>query len=920
MMKSTPLTYSLLRYTIILLISVSFLMSFGQMPTVQDCFGAIPVCQDTYTQTTTYLGSGNYPNEIYNPPSDCTTDCPGSCLDGEQNSVWYVFTVQQSGQLRLTIDPFYDADDYDWAVYDITVLRCDNIYAHYNQMQKSCNAFGSLTYNGNTGISTANGGTTNCNHCGEDASTNRWNADLPVDAGKTYVLVMENWGTTPEGGYVLDFSASTAVIYDNVRPYLDIVHSEDITCGDAEIVVEFSENVACESVNPGDFVLSGPGGPYTVLDVQGEACLIGAPMEQVYTIYIDRPISQDGAYSLELTPMAFVYDACNNFSLGNTITFQVSLGAPIINETGLTISSATCGLSNGSITGLVVTGNPPFTFLWTNSNGDTVGTSVNLVNIPSGNYYFQVNDPNTCVSSKGPYFVDQTGAPGFDDQNKVITSATYNANNGSITGIQANGAPPLVFTWYDSGNNIVGNNLDLLNVYTGLYTLQVTDANSCDTLAGPYFVPEIGGPVSVTVVASLNEICIGGSTQLLSLGTGGTGTYTYSWTSSPAGFTSTIPNPVVIPTVTTIYTVVIDDGYNLANGSVTITVDPLPVANAGTDTIIPYGTSLTLHGDATVGSGNYHWAWTPQNMLINPTVQTPATLNLYQTTFFFLTATDDVTGCVSLQDTVMIQLNGGPLGVTAIAQKDSLCIGESTTLTAVGFGGNEPFYTYTWKHGQEVIKIEDGVTSSLVITPVYVGTHEYNIEIFDGFNTYTTQLNIECVPSPTFSISGGPDITACPYDTVNLEPDHYFDDWNYYWSNGATTRSIQVGTTGLGFDQKTYYLTVVNRHGCTFADSVTVTFDFAACFGIHENDQESGIRVYPDPTRGLFTVEFENIRNYRELVILDARGQQVFRQDLSGLNAGFYQRQVDLSVQPRGIYLLKAINDRYIHLRKIVVN
>ncbi len=300
-------------YITILIFHFSFFVfhfssSYAQMPTVQDCMGAIPVCQDIYVEENSYYGSGNYPNEIYNPTGDCTYDCPGSCLDGEQNSVWYIFTVQVAGLLRMTIDPAIDNDDYDWAVYDLSELRCSDIFSHYNLMQKSCNAYGSTTYNGNTGISSPNGGSTNCSHCGETGS-NKWNMDLPVQQGRTYVLVVENWGS-PEGGYTLDFSASTASIYDNVRPYLETVLADSISCGTSEIIVEFSENVKCNSVDPTDFQVSGPGGPYTVLDAQGQACMVGGDMEKKYTLIIDRPINSDGDYSVQLMPLNFVYDAC----------------------------------------------------------------------------------------------------------------------------------------------------------------------------------------------------------------------------------------------------------------------------------------------------------------------------------------------------------------------------------------------------------------------------------------------------------------------------------------------------------------------------------------------------------------------------------------------------------------------------------
>ena len=119
--------------------------------------GAIPVCQDIYVEENSYSGDGNYNNEIYEAPV-CDNACPGSCLAGEVNSVWYIWTVQVGGILRLTIDPVDDSDDYDWAVYDLTDLRCSDIYTSYPLMQKSCNAYGVTGFNGNTGISTSNGG------------------------------------------------------------------------------------------------------------------------------------------------------------------------------------------------------------------------------------------------------------------------------------------------------------------------------------------------------------------------------------------------------------------------------------------------------------------------------------------------------------------------------------------------------------------------------------------------------------------------------------------------------------------------------------------------------------------------------------------------------------------------------------------
>lgn len=889
------------------------------IPTVQDCMGAIPVCQDFYTQETTYLGSGNYPNEIYNPGGDCTLDCPGSCLDGEQNSVWYIFTVQTTGLLRLTIDPFVDNDDYDWALYDVTFLRCDQIYTSYPTMQMSCNAWGSNSYNGNTGISTAEGGLGNCNHCGDDGSTRKWNADLAVNAGSTYVLVIENWGQSPDGGYTLDFSASTAEIYDNIRPLLLDVHSEDLTCGSTTFLIEFSENVTCESVNPTDFILSGLGGPYTVTGVSGETCELGGEMEREYTLTFEPAIRHDGDYSLQMTPFNFIYDACGNFAQASTISFLVLLGGPIINVSGMEISPATCGLSNGSISGITVTGNDPLEYYWTDQVGDTVGYELDLMDVPSGQYTLHVTDGNTCAAAGGPYTVSATGGPEVLEAGLNIVAANYGANNGSITGLAIDGTGPYTFTWTDDSGNEVGNTLDLTGLYTGLYSLAVVDANDCDTVAGPYFVPVIGGPLGVTVTADPGEICMGEEVQLHAYAFGGTEAYSYTWSSLPEGFHSDIPNPLVYPVVTTTYTVVVDDNFNTTQSSITVDVFPIPVGSAGTDDTIPYGTSTTLYGSAVGGSGNYMYAWEPAPLLILSDVPNPPTKNLYQTTFFTVTVTDVNTGCISLEDTVMVYLSGGPLGMSLLAQDDSICMGSSTVITAYGSGGNYPEYTYTWYESDVEVKEEEAPISSLTVMPETVGQHTYEVRIDDGYNFFWAEIQITVLAKPEFYISGGPEIIACPYDSVLLAPSQLYPGADYYWSNGCTTPSQKVGTTGIGFDVRTYSLTVTTEEGCTQSGDVTVVFDFSACFGIEEGDRLPALDVFPNPANHRVTVDFENGSGFSFLFLVNSLGGIVLSRDLHEMGDGRQQLVLDVSMLPPGIYLLEAIHERYIHHRPLVI-
>ncbi len=351
-------------------------------------------------------------------------------------------------------------------------------------------------------------------------------------------------------------------------------------------------------------------------------------------------------------------------------------------------------------------------------------------------------------------------------------------------------------------------------------------------------------------------------------------------------------------------------------------MSPIPVSNAGTDQIIPYGTSTTIYGSVTGGTGSYNYYWEPASLLINPTAQNPSTKNLYQTTLFTLRAIDATSGCSSLYDTVMVSLEGGPLGITLSVQDDTICKGGSTTITAYGFGGNDLIpYTYTWTdENGSVLKIETVEISSLIINPTIWGTHIYSVNIDDGYNEFTSNITVFVAPTPVFSIAGGPQITACPTDTVLLQPDNFFPGATYYWSNGSTEPSIHLSTTGIGFNIRTLHLKITNELGCEYNDSITVVFDFAACFGIDEYNTFPKVKVFPNPTTGLINIDLEDGQGFSELQILNSQGSVVYEKDLRNLVPGNNEIVADLSSFPKGVYLLRAIHERFIHHQKIVLN
>lgn len=89
------------------------------------------------------------------------------------------------------------------------------------------------------------------------------------------------------------------------------------------------------------------------------------------------------------------------------------------------------------------------------------------------------------------------------------------------------------------------------------------------------------------------------SSQLNAYGYGGSGTYTYAWTSIPPGFNSSSPSPKVRPEQTTQYIVAVSDGNLTRHDTTEVRMVPGVVASAGNDTTVCwYLSPVPLYGTA----------------------------------------------------------------------------------------------------------------------------------------------------------------------------------------------------------------------------------------------------------------------------------------------------------------------------------
>ncbi|MFB9088418.1 beta strand repeat-containing protein, partial [Flavobacterium paronense] len=176
----------------------------------------------------------------------------------------------------------------------------------------------------------------------------------------------------------------------------------------------------------------------------------------------------------------------------------------------------------------------------------------------------------------------------------VTDALCASANDGSITVGGIGGTLP--YSNYTISGPVSQNNAT--GIFTGLppgiYTVSVTDS----ALPLPSIATMANAVVGPSLATSSNvAICLGNSTTLSVSGSPNG----YTWTSAPVDATLTNPNssnPTVTPAVTTVYTVSSTNGACNLSKSVTVTVNPLPVANiTGNATICPGNTAvITITG------------------------------------------------------------------------------------------------------------------------------------------------------------------------------------------------------------------------------------------------------------------------------------------------------------------------------------
>lgn len=472
-------------------------------------------------------------------------------------------------------------------------------------------------------------------------------------------------------------------------------------------------------------------------------------------------------------------------------------GATTINYNSGTINSAindnSCTAGTASIfqvpasTALTtpITINANVSYLWTANTAASIPTpssslTPTVTNVPNGNNTFTLTSTATYANASCSFNKSANFNSGC---------CTINANAGADVSFCSGGSaqigtviPGVTYSWSPatglSDATVAQPTVTLTNTTAApvvtVYTLTIFNPldNTCTSTDE---VSVTVNPTPVVNAGTYAAVCVNAPNVVLA-GTPAGGTF------SGTGVSGTNFSPA---SGTQVITYNYTNANNCSNSATTtITVNNLPVVNAGTDQNICTGASVTLNGS---GAATYAW----NNSVTNGVPFSPAATATYQVTG------TDANGCVNT-DQVVVTINPVP---TVQVQNALICPGESTTIVATPSpsGG-----TYLWSTSE--------TTASISVSPTQTSTYNL-VYTLNGCNSLPATSTITVKPTPT--INAGADQSICIGAQVTLNAS---SSTTFSWSNGISNGVPFSPTTTT-----TYIATTTDASQCINTDQVTVT-------------------------------------------------------------------------------------------------
>ncbi|NVO18931.1 MAG: hypothetical protein HXX13_04490, partial [Bacteroidetes bacterium] len=308
----------------------------------------------------------------------------------------------------------------------------------------------------------------------------------------------------------------------------------------------------------------------------------------------------------------------SNYSTPVLVTVCAPLGNNIISS-----SDTICqGTAPAQLTGTPPTGAcGVYSYQWQSSTAATYPVFSNIPGAIAANYqppvllsktYYRriiTSTVSNCIqSTSNEIVIDLMPRP---VPNAGLDQTISNGATANLAGIVLGGTLPYTsYQWsppaliQPPSNTLSVTTISLSGSTT--FTLTVTDNNGCignDNVT----VTVTGSPLAATASANPTTICPNSAVVVCATSSGGSGTYSYSWSSIPAGVYPTNSCITVNPLVTTTYTCLVWDGFGSVSASATVTVNAAPVLTSATSESICNGEQLNYSPTSTIVNSTYTW-------------------------------------------------------------------------------------------------------------------------------------------------------------------------------------------------------------------------------------------------------------------------------------------------------------------------
>ncbi len=461
-----------------------------------------------------------------------------------------------------------------------------------------------------------------------------------------------------------------------------------------------------------------------------------------------------------------------------------SVAVSITQPTSLAISEAHTNVlcnsgSDGSIDITITGGSSPYTYLW--NDGDT---NEDRQNLTATSYSVTVTDNNLCSASASVTLTHPQVLTFTETHTHVLCN---DGNTGTITTVAGGGTTPYSFIWNDGNANQNRNNL-----VTGIYSVTLTDNNSCS--ASLSVVITEPSPFTVTEIHT-DATCFGVSTGSIDVSvSGATAPYSYLWNDA---VTSQDRNNISSGN----YAVTISDN-NLCTSSLSINITQpavVSVAETHTHVLCNGGNGASIDITASGGNPAFSYLW---NDAVTTEDRTSLSAGTYSVT------ANDINQCsVSLS---IVITEPAALAISEIHTHES-CAGYTDASISVTVTGGSPAYSFIWN---------DGVTSP------------NRINIPAGAYSVTVSDNNSCTGSTSVIITEPVGMTVTPVVNNPTCPSNGNDGSIVISVSGSTPPYQFIWSDGSGFSSNTslgegnYSVSISDANGCTAGNNFVLAYQF----------------------------------------------------------------------------------------------